>query len=247
MEYWGIPLFEAHPAALVRYLALLHVPGDGPLTVRIGGDSADQSLWNPDARRVPRWVFRLSRGWLERTDDLLRSVRLRLILDLNLVTASPLRAAAWARAALAGLRPGSIAAFEVGNEPDLYDRAYWLATIAAHRSRAAGGDLAAARICRRSTPTPGPCASSRPAVPLMGPAVAKPLHSLGFIRLLAVNARAELGALTAHRYPYSACSPPSSAAFPTVSRLLSPAAVTNVAGSVGRRWRWRTQRVCRCG
>ncbi len=46
-EYWSLPLFEAQPGALDRILALLHVPGDGPLTIRVGGDSADQSLWDP--------------------------------------------------------------------------------------------------------------------------------------------------------------------------------------------------------
>jgi hypothetical protein len=233
MEYWGIPLFEARPDALVRVLGLLHVPGDGPLTIRIGGDSADQSLWNPDAKRVPRWVFRLSRSWLEQTDDLLGRVRARLILDLNLVTASPLGAAAWARAALAGLRPGSIAAFEVGNEPDLYDRAYWLSTIA-HTGAVLPAAISPGSYLHAFDAYARALRSFAPAVPLMGPAVAKPERSLGFIRLLALHARAELGALTAHRYPYSACALPGSPAFATVSRLLSPAAVTSVTRSVRR-------------
>ncbi|HSO98525.1 MAG TPA: hypothetical protein VLP43_06205 [Solirubrobacteraceae bacterium] len=233
MEYWGIPLFEARPVALARVLGLLHVPGDGPLMIRIGGDSADQSLWNPDTRRIPRWVFRLSRGWLEQTDDLLGRVRLRLILDLNLVTASPLRAAAWARAALAGLRPGSIAAFEVGNEPDLYDRGYWLSTIA-HTGAVLPAAISPRSYLHTFDAYARALRSFAPTVPLMGPAVAKPEHSLGFIRVLALHARSELGALSAHRYPYSACALPGSAAFATVSRLLSPAAVTNVTGSVRR-------------
>ena len=70
MEYWGVPLFAAEPQALARVISLLRVPGDGPLSLRIGGDSADQSLWNPPAH-APRWVFRLSRSWLADTNQLL--------------------------------------------------------------------------------------------------------------------------------------------------------------------------------
>ena len=51
----------------------------------------------------------------------------RLILDLILVTDSPPVAAQWARAAEAGLPARSIAGFEIGNEPDIYSRWYWLA------------------------------------------------------------------------------------------------------------------------
>jgi len=203
----------------------LHASGDGPLTIRIGGDSADQSLWDPLARRIPRWEFRLSRGWLEQTDALLDRVRLRLILDLNLVTGSPLRAATWARAALAGLRPGSIAAFEIGNEPDLYDRAYWLATIA-HTGAVLPAAISPRSYLRAFAAYARALQGFAPAVPLMGPAVAKPERSIGYIRVLTVGARPGLGAITAHRYPYSACAVPGSGAFPTVARLLSRPAVT---------------------
>ena len=47
---------------------------------------------------------------------------MRLIVDLNLVTDTPLTAATWARAAETSLPRGSIIGFEVGNEPDIYDR-----------------------------------------------------------------------------------------------------------------------------
>ncbi len=48
-----------------------------------------------------------------------------MILDLNLVRDLPRMAALWARAAQTQLPPGSIVAYEIGNEPDLYDPSYW--------------------------------------------------------------------------------------------------------------------------
>lgn len=49
-----------------------------------------------------------------------------MILDLNLITANPQLAGAWAREAERGFPRGSIVGFEVGNEPDIYDRRFWL-------------------------------------------------------------------------------------------------------------------------
>jgi len=234
IEYWGMPLFERHLTAFARILSLLHVPGDGPLILRVGGDSADRSLWDPGARKLPQWVFRLAPRWLTSTNALLRRTVVRLILDLNLVTASPLRAAAWARAAEARLRRGSIAAFEIGNEPDIYDRPYWLATIA----RAGQGTsvlptaISAQSYLRDFGAYAQALGRFARGVPLMGPAVANPIRSRSWISLLAVRARPRLGALTAHRYPYSACYGRASAAFPTIARVLSERASAGNAQAV---------------
>ncbi len=230
-EYWGMPLFERHLTAFARVLSLLHVPGDGPLMLRVGGDSADRSLWDPGVRQLPQWVFRLAPRWLESTNALLRRAAVRLILDLNLVTASPLRAAAWAQAAETGLRRGSIAAFEIGNEPDIYDRRYWLATI----TRAGQGPAVLPTAISAQSYVGDFGAYARalggfaPAVPLMGPAVANPIRSRSWISLLAARARSRLGALTAHRYPYSACYGRASAVFPTIARVLSERASAGTA------------------
>jgi hypothetical protein len=223
IEYWGLPLFERHLAAFERVLSLLHVAGDAPLIIRVGGDSADRSLWDPGLRRMPQWVFRLRPDWLRLTNALVRSYSVRLILDLNLVTASPLRAAAWARAAEAKLQPGSIAAFEIGNEPDIYDRPYWLATIT-HAGQGVAvlpAAISARSYLRAFRAYAVALGRFAPGVPLLGPAVANPGRSLGWISLLATHGRPRLGMLTAHRYPYSACLGRGSQAFPTIARLLS--------------------------
>src|SRR5947209_15523611 len=103
-EYWALPVFDGNRALLERVLSLLKVPGEGPLVLRIGGDSADHSFWhptNPGAGRAPHWVYELNSRWLRRAVALVRDLGARVILDLNLITDTPADAAGWARAALA--------------------------------------------------------------------------------------------------------------------------------------------------
>ncbi len=223
-EYWALPLFERDMPVFERVLSMLHVPGDGPLVLRIGGDSADHSFWAPKARRMPGWAFALTPAYLARLRSLVERDRVRLIVDLNLVTDTPLTAATWARAAETSLPRGSIIGFEVGNEPDLYTRSYWMATIA--RSPLEAGPLPLeltpdsyvddfydyARVLGEGAPD----------VPLIGPAVAHPKVSLPWIKTLIADERPELGAVSGHLYPYSACiKHKSNASYPTVARLLS--------------------------
>lgn len=238
-EYWALPVYERRPALFERVLALLHARGDGPLLLRIGGDSADHSFWDPSAHGLPDWAYALTRGWLRRTGAVVREARARLILDLNLVTATPQSAAAWARAAQAGLPPRSIAAFEIGNEPDLYSRETWRAlTDAGPLPGASDLDLpralTPAGYVRDFLAYAHALARAAPGVPLAGPALAEPIRDRAWLTaLLRSPARRALGLVTVHRYPYSGCVRPGSAAFPTIARLLGPAASSGMALELG--------------
>jgi hypothetical protein len=133
-EYWALPLWSGEMPLLERALSLVRARGDGPLILRVGGDSADHAFWDPNAGAggvpLPSWAFSLAPKWLGQARALVRTLGVRLILDLNLITDTPSAAAQWARAAKAGLPPHSIEAFEVGNEPDIYSRADWVAITA---------------------------------------------------------------------------------------------------------------------
>jgi hypothetical protein len=76
-------------------------------------------------RRLPRWAFGLTPNIISRTARVVRAMRLKVILDLNLATGTPQLARDFVREAEAVLPPGSILGFEIGNEPDLYNRAFW--------------------------------------------------------------------------------------------------------------------------
>jgi len=233
-EYWALPLYEGRLSPFARILSALHVRGDGPLVLRVGGDSADHSFWDPGARTMPAWAFTLTSAWLRQTRMLVRRVGVKVILDLNLVTGSPLIAARWAAAAETGLPHGSIVGFEIGNEPDIYSRRYWLATVS--RTGATGGFLPGALSARSYTQDFSAYAQAlarvAPGVPLIGPAVANPSRDLNWIRRLIAAPHPGLGTLSGHRYPFSACAKRSSRSYPTIARLLSERASAGMAHSV---------------
>ena len=76
----------------------------------------------------PRWTFELTPAFITRTARIVKEMRLRVILDLNLITGNPQLAGAWAAIAHAAFPPGSILGFEIGNEPDLPPRVLGVAT-----------------------------------------------------------------------------------------------------------------------
>jgi hypothetical protein len=233
-EYWSLPAYESNMPVFGRVLSMLHVAGQGPLVLRVGGNSADHTFWEPAVRRLPRWMFQLTPAWLRAARTLLQRFSVRLILDLNLVTDRPLVAAQWARAAEAQLPHRSIIGFEIGNEPDIYSRWFWI-TRMARTGRDTGTlprALAAADYNRDFRAYARLLSRIAPHVPLLGPALANPSRHLSWISTLIRRARDDLGIVTAHRYPYSACVSPISAAYPTIARVLSEKASAGMARSL---------------
>ena len=233
-EYWTLPTDELHVALYRRMLNLIHVPGDGPTILRIGGDSSDHTFYDPDLRRLPHWAFELTPDFVERTARIVNKLHLRVIIDLNLITGTPLEAGAWAHAAVTDMPKGSVLGFEIGNEPDLYDRSLWLVNLGGTRFDAgilpealnpvtyAADYLKYARVL----------AEAAPGIKLLAPALANPQTDSDFISTLLTSPHPDLGTISVHRYPYSACSPPTAPTFPTVGRLLSEQATVGMANSV---------------
>jgi hypothetical protein len=229
-EYWSLPRFERHAWLFERALSLMHVQGDGPLILRIGGDSADSTFWEPAVRRMPHWAFQLTRHWLELTRSLVQRGGVRLILNLNLVTATPLMAAELAAAAEKELPRGSIVAFEIGNEPDLYSRPYWASIV----RETLGGTvlppvMSAWTYVRDYQAYAEELARHAPGVPLAGPALGNPFFDASWISDLLAGPHPRLGIVSGHRYQYSGCAVRSSRSYPTIARLLSEHATAGTA------------------
>jgi len=236
-EYWALPLFERNMPVFERVLSLLHVPGNGSLVLRIGGDSADHSFWMPKqtTRRMPAWAFAVTPQFLAALRSLVKRDPVKLIVDLNLVTDTPLTAATWARAAETSLPHGSIVGFEIGNEPDLYSRRYWVSALARSplQTGALPFELTPSTYVQDFAAYARVLGENAPDIPLVGPAVAHPRVSLRFISALITAERPELGAVSGHLYPYSACiKQPRSPSYPTVARLLSWHASGGLANDV---------------
>jgi hypothetical protein len=248
IEYWGLPRYERHPQTFARVLSLLRVAGDGPMILRIGGDSADRTYWDPHARRLGSYFFALTPGWLSNTARLVRRLRLRVILDLNVVADSPPMAARWARGAMNALPRGSVLGFEIGNEPDLYHQEFPYHLEAARSPGVPAWGRADVRT-RFSEPslTPDFSVSTyledfrsyalalqgvRPHMRLLGPALANPQLDFGWLSSLIAADHRWLGMVTAHRYPLSDCQPPGTPQYPTIGRLLSERSSTGMADGV---------------
>ncbi|HEX4008744.1 MAG TPA: glycosyl hydrolase family 79 C-terminal domain-containing protein [Solirubrobacteraceae bacterium] len=235
-EYWALPLWAPDMSLLERVVSLIHVRGGGPFILRVGGDSADHSFWDPDSAPMPSWAFTIQPQWLSEAGQLVRADAIKLILDLNLITDSPSAATAWARAAESGLPHGSIVAFEVGNEPDIYSRTDWLA-ITAGRSldghpidRSLPAAISAKAYVHDFRKYAAALSEVEPGVPVAGPALANPVTHRRWVATLVDGAGHSLGLVTVHRYPYSGCAGRrGTASYATIGRLLSPAASTGMA------------------
>ncbi len=233
-EYWTLPLWQRHRALLERALALIHVPGDRREVLRIGGDSADHTFWDPRRRHLPSWAFGLGPSWIRFAATLVRRDRLHLILDLNLVTGSSPKAARWARAARRDLPRRSIIGFEIGNEPDIYDRWSWVQQLGRPRTPAPflPRRLSAATYLADFRAYAHALVRVAPRIPLVGPALANPQTNFNWLAGLITGAHPGLGLVSAHRYPYSACVRHTSRVYPSIAKMLSENATVGLARTV---------------
>ena len=241
-EYWLLPLDDGHLRAFEHLLTLVHARDGGPEILRIGGDSADATFLQTGDEAVPAGGFALTRSWFERAAVLVRQAKLRVILDLNGLADSPEMAAGWARMALTYFPRGSVLGFEIGNEPNIYARhLYLLHTLHPPRlTTVAGlGAYTPADYVDTFRAYAAALRSVAPGIPLLGPAVASPAPDVAWLRALA-GADLDVGMLTAHRYPLSACihhhpvqhrwvCRRGHVCYPTINRLLGSSTTTGLA------------------
>lgn len=233
-EYWGIYHFGRFMSDWERIMSLLRVPGNGPFVLRIGGDSASHAVLNVFHRRLPASIFDVTPGWFHRATEIVNALHAHVIFDLGLVTDDPGRAGPWAHAATTELPHGSLLAYEIGNEPDLYTRRYW-ATVFSPLGllvRDLPLDVTPESYAKLFGGYSPVLARISPHVGLAGPVVAYPALALAWISTLLKSHHPRLTLVSAHEYPYSACMPPLSPQFPTIDRVLSDNATAGMAAAV---------------
>ena len=225
-EYWTIPLWAKHLDLLGRVFSL--ITQEGPVVLRIGGDSADRGLWSP-TKELPEWVFELTPSWLRQVSAIVRRFGVKLILYLNLLTATPTSAAKWAREAEHRLPRGSILGFEIGNEPDIYNPASFRSkTRGAGKHRPKINAVSYASAYRTYDDA---LDRAVPRIPLLAPALAEPQKNVRWIATLLAGSHHGLTAITAHRYPLSQCAR-SGPMVPTIARVLSERATAGMAATL---------------
>lgn len=127
VEWDSLLAYTTPPRArtLTRLMARVSRLMGSPLALRVGGDSADQSWWNPSHRpRPPRVLQDITPHTLAALGTLARALGGPVTLDVNLALHDPLNAAALVRAAQRRLPHNALDAVEIGNEPDLYTAAH---------------------------------------------------------------------------------------------------------------------------
>ena len=120
-DYFGAP--GKPNQSSFRLLRTLSDAGVGAPVIHIGGNSADESWWNPDGRPRPVGIVTdLTPDWLRMLKAVNEGAGSHFVLGGDLAINDPQNAVAYVRGAVAALAPGAVDAFEIGNEPDLYDR-----------------------------------------------------------------------------------------------------------------------------
>ncbi|HET9094264.1 MAG TPA: glycosyl hydrolase family 79 C-terminal domain-containing protein [Solirubrobacteraceae bacterium] len=217
-EYWTIPDWAREVGTLARITGQLAT--DGPLRLRVGGDSADRASWSPK-RELPEWAFELTPAWLRQADRIVRDAHLQLILDLNIMSSTPRLAAVWARKSLRSLPRGSVRGFEIGNEPDIYNHSAWQHLTGGKGVPRLPSHITPTSYARSFNAYAAAVARAAPGVPLLAPALAEPQKHADWIVKLLAAPHPRLAGITVHRYPYSACARRSAPTYPSIPRVLS--------------------------
>ena len=221
-EYLGTDPSHLNPVfvQLIRNLA----PGQRPV-VRIGGDSTDWTWWPVPHLRQPGGVhYSLDSRWTQIARALAQSLGARLLVGINFEADSRVIAAQEANSIVRGVGAGSIAALELGNEPELYGGFSWF------RTPAGGHVLGRPRSYdfQDYLSDFGRIAAALPNVPVAGPSSgsAKYLARLG--DYLSHEPRVRLVAV--HAYPLRHCT---HSQLPTIAALLAPETTRALAAGIG--------------
>ena len=211
-------------------------PGQAPV-IRIGGDSTDVSWVPTPGVQAPSYVsYRLTPSWLATTAALAHQLGAHMTMGINLAADEPKLAGAEARAFLRSLGASTLAALEIGNEPNVYSKIQILHTLLGAPLYARPQHL---RLSGLSPRVPGRVGPAATPARLGARARRRPEPAARFLdqhdpRLPAPQPQAST--MTVHRYPLRNCFvPPSSPQYPSVAHLLSGYATTGLAAGL-RPW-----------
>jgi hypothetical protein len=241
IESGDVPSYAAGGGRLKRVLNLVRAPG-APLTVRVGGASADRMWWVGLERSAPAGVTPIGPSWLSALGTVAAIVPERVVLTVNLADDDPEGEAQFALAAGLAMPTGTLAAVEIGNEPDLYGAQRWLWperaplpsgapwTFGYSPARYRVDYLSYARAVR----------SVLPHIALEAPDVTQP-QALWLLAPIGPDGLSA-GRLAVHRYPLSYCLPRQSAYYPSRARLLRASASAGLAASLDQAERYARAR-----
>ena len=240
-EYGSVPAWvgsdPAQPNPVLVALIRNLTPTGRPM-IRIGGLSTDRSWWPVPGMAQPRGVtYALGPGWAQSVAALARAVDARLVLGINLEADSTHLARTEADHFLASIGTRYLSALDIGNEPPLYTSVPWYRTKGAKLipwyedegrevfSRGLGwGPSAFVADYERIL-------AALPDVPIVGPDTQQASWFAAYRRFLSPHSRVRT--LVSHGYGLNNCvTDPMSAAYPSISHLLSGYALHDLLGQL---------------
>jgi hypothetical protein len=198
-------------------------PDQSPV-LRLGGDSTDWSWWPVSTvARPPGVKFTLTPNWLDVAHSVATAVRGRLILGVDLEANNRTVAAAEANAMVNRIGRSSVAALELGNEPELYGTFGWYRSASGKAVPGRPRDYDPAAFERDYSSF----APRLPDVRLAGPSsgAATWLAKLGPF----LDAEPRVRLVTVHAYPLKHCT---KSKVITIPQLLSDQSSRGLAASV---------------
>lgn len=127
IEYWSATDYFGAPGApnagFIELLKTLGQGGAGPPSIHLGGNSADETWWNPGGNPRPAGVLIDATPSLFSTfTPVAAQTGAKFFLGGNLAISDPANAVSFLGAAVSALPAGAVGAYEIGNEPDVYGR-----------------------------------------------------------------------------------------------------------------------------
>jgi Glycosyl hydrolase family 79 C-terminal beta domain len=208
----------ASQPALARMLQVIH-PYGGPFSLRIGGQTADRTVWAGAQRLIaPRYRFPgpyvVGPAWMDELHGLAARTDSHVILDVSTADHSPGADRALTAAARRALG-ARLTAVAVGNEPDLYG----MGLVGDDRDPGAWAYRYDPRSYAHEFAQLAPAVrSAGPGLSLLGPETAYPSPRWSQALL---DAHVPLGEVTVHTYPMLGCLKPGSFRYPTVAGFLA--------------------------
>ncbi|MGZ6703997.1 MAG: glycosyl hydrolase family 79 C-terminal domain-containing protein [Solirubrobacteraceae bacterium] len=226
-EVWAIRSFAGtdpdalNPAflQLVRNLA----PGGRPV-IRLGGDSTDWTWWPvPHTRTPPGIKYTLTPLWAQLAKAFVKATHARLILGVDLEANSRRLASVEAHQMVSGIGASSIAALEIGNEPELYGTFGWYHTKSGVQVPGRPRDYSLTDFEGQFSSY----AKAMPRVPLAGPSTGGPTWIAQLGEFLAREPTVRVA--TVHAYPLKHCTPSSHV---TIGQLLASSSSEGLAAQL---------------
>ncbi len=209
-----------------QLLTNLAVYKNGWPMVRLGGNSTDESWWNPTLRSRPLGIKNdITNDTLDSLAGSTAATSSRFILGLNLGQNNPTLATEFAQAALAGLPNGKVDLFEVGEEPDIFaSHPYYADPLTGQPVFVRPASYSFSNFLEEFDTFATALQGLPQPVSLGGPGFTTSVY--GWMQYLPSFLAAQaprLKTVTYHRYPLSACSwsTPSSSMDPTIANLLA--------------------------